>query len=232
MKRIVFLISPLMAISVFGQNHMERKLNQLRENIISETIQLQQTEAQIKKFEDALKETRLPDNSPALNLGLSEDFRRIPKIPTVDSQDYLGSVMLNTIEETNCDSCKLLVNMLELDSLSGEFKKKSLFNILQVKQGVKNNNDTTIVIVTKHTEIYPRSGLYPEGCPTYEINIECYRTGMPVPDKAARILALQVAKIIIPEYIEFSTSIIPKGFILTIPPHLIKTLQINNDMRR
>lgn len=222
MKRIVFLISPLMAISVFGQNHMERKLNQLRENIISGTIQLRQTEAQIKKYKDALKETRLPDNSPALTLGLDEDFRRIPKVPTVVSpQDYLGSIMLNTIEESNCDSCKLVVNILELDSLSGEFKKNSLFNILQVKQGVKKNNDTTNVIVTKHTEIYPRSGLYPKGCSTYEINIECYRTGMPVPDKAAKTLALQVAKIIIPGYIEFSTSIIPKGFILTVPPHLI-----------
>lgn len=221
MKRIVFIcLISLVAIPMCGQNkYMERKINQLRRENISETIRLRQMEASNKKLEDALKETRillplprplppprLPDSFLILNnptLGLDEDIR-------------------NTIEETDCDSCKLVVNALELDTLSGEIEKEALFHILQVKQGAKINNDTTNITVMKHTGIYPRSGLYPEGFPTYEINVECYRTGMPIPEHAAEKLALQVAKRLIPGHIEFSTPTIPKGGVmLTVPSHPI-----------
>lgn len=199
------------------------KLNQQKQRNV---ILLSQMEAQNKKSEDASKEMGLPDHSHIFNnptFELDGDIRRILKVPTADSpQDHLGSIMLNTIEEANCDSCKLVVYELGLDTLSGEIEKEALFHIIQVKQGAKINNDTTGVIVTKHSGIYPRSGIYPEGCPTYEISVECYRTGLPVPEHIAKDLTLQVAKILIPGYIEFSTPIIPKGgMMLTVPSNLI-----------
>ena len=187
----------------------------IRRNIISGTFPF--TGDKFPSIADNLNFENNPATSPAIDLKIDERSLFLLKETRKHEEEYkaqtdsITNMMLETINESNCDSC--LLHVFFLDGYT------TMFNIHQ-SRGSNNVNiasiDSLEVCSTSYLGVYSEYSTEPQ----YGIKVECYKTGEPVSKEKVEELADRVARFL--KFYKFVMESPHYNFpMLTVPPHLI-----------
>lgn len=152
---------------------------------------------------------------PSMNKNMASSFAYLARCEAryKARTDSITSMMLETINESKCDSC--LLHVFFLDGYT------TMFNIHQ-SRGSNNVNiasiDSLEVCSTSYLGVYSEYSTEPQ----YGIKVECYKTGEPVSKEKVEELADRVARFL--KFYKFVMESPHYNFpMLTVPPHLINS---------
>ena len=189
----------------------------IRGNSISGTSPF--TGDKLPSIADNLNFENNPATSPAIDLKIDERSLFLLKETRKHEEEYkaqtnsITNMMLETINESRCDSCRIHVFFLD-----GYI---TMFNVRQVRETTNVNMismDSLDVCSTSYLGAYSRFPTEPQ----YGIKVECHKTGEPVSKEKVEELADRVARFL--KFYKFVMEGPHYNFpMLTVPSHLINS---------